>query len=336
MATNNSEGLNLGVVIQDSFNVFGRKFATFLSLAVLFSLITLAIDYAALYFGWTAIDEFKGKDLSVAFLFTGTALFALLYNLVSWLVTLIFTLANVRVSAMVLKEQPVGLGTSLSYGFFNLWQGFSLALRSIWYVFWRSIIPIAIVLILFALVNTMMASNVGGGFLSEVSVAEFISAPDTEPILAEADGGMGSSLMLFRIANFALMAAGIFSVLWAIYVGMRVIFGFYAMAADNLEPRDALLTSVDLVKNNFWKVLGYTIVSGILFALLYFVAAFLVVLISGAVGVIGVENANEQLTMADFQGLALIHMFFIYLVAFLTGAISNAFFSSFYLRLNRK
>ena len=248
----------------------------------------------------------------------------LILNIVLAILIGILTLGGlIHAANNVTAGKDVTIVQCYQFALGKAWQYIVLFFRIIWYTWaWMLIL----ILLLFAVLNTVMASSAMGSFAStDTAYAQGMIAPgdyadfDFEALeglegmedfdfdaygdfdidysgtdFGSFGSGYGSPSMmgmpnlgaLFTgggILNFILMLAGLVVLVIVAIRSVRVVFAYYSLfSGETANSKAALAESIKLAKGNWWTILGYAIMAGVVM-MLVIIALGIVAGILGAI-----------------------------------------------------
>lgn len=197
----------------------------------------------------------------------------ILYFIVT-IVAGVLTLGGViRAAQKAFDDKKTTIGESISYAFKRIWAYIILALR----VFWYSLAWVLLLfVILYPIVASMMIRGAPGGVdisQNPTAYAQMMQFEDLDELdqfyemfeeFPQFQGDAG--------AMSTFLAAGrLFLILFLILLvvvfirALKAFFAFYILFdEESISTKDALKKSIELTKHNLWRIIGYTIVIGLL------------------------------------------------------------------------
>lgn len=254
--------MKLGDALGGMFKTYFKKPLLFSGIYVLVNLVMLVLNI--LLFGGMYTSMMTGDMAqSLAFFSVTMIIFFVIFFIVGIVVEAITLGGLIKATASVLENKKITIIEAIKYAFSRVWDYIKLLFRVIWYtgVWLFILIPGA-----FAIINTLLVSGLGN--------AQLIGADDTPSMLAESTGMTVGSYAgsAFGILNMLLGLAAIVIFVIVIIRGVKAVFAFYSLFdSEKTTPKAALEESIKLSKGNWWRILGYAIILGLIFAVIDYV-----------------------------------------------------------------
>jgi len=293
--------MSFGGLLGESFKMFFAKIGLFLPIAIVVGLLTYGLMFLSVFITAALQPEGSFWILNAMMIVIGGGLFVF---------STVQTLALIKASSETIKSKNVGVFEAIGYGFKNLWKGMITMIRSFWYVFWISVLPVMILMILFVAFAGM--SGAMGYELGDSAIAQSLLGPGDNAITDISGGANLEELAGFssflRGASFLMSGLGIVLVIWMvvmmIYRGTRSMFSMYAVVEEGLSWTAALKKSLEVTKGKFWRIFGYMI-------LWVLVMLALMIPIGIVLAIIPIEEISEVINMLvslAFSGVMTIFM----------------------------